>query len=173
MDNITDITFNFELYEDILVELNKKFNESIDEVYSQLALYETIKPCEDLNHMGEPFKNYYDQLVGDDGEEYDKAFNKLNNTIKNDLYKALMVVKQLSENYIKTVDFLIGLYSARIEYLTAGKTQDQIYSNYKLRLEWQDIKRKQDKYRKLKDINIEKTKEVLELKDKLSEEPEK
>lgn len=168
MDNIVDITFNFQMYEDLLKEINKKFEEGINEVYSQLALQDTLKPCKDMDYMGDGFKRYYKESIGDDGEEYKEAFDRLYYTIRVDLYNAIKLVNKLNKNFIKASGFLITMYDARVKYIEHDKTQDEIYANYKIRTEWQDLKNKIKNVEQLKTINNEKLAEINEIKDKLS-----
>ena len=170
MDNIIDITFNFKMYEDLLKETNTGFCDGISEVYSQLALLDTLKPCKNMNNMGDAFKSFYDNLIGDDGEEFKKSFDRLYYTIRFDLYNAIKVVNRFSKKLVKVSDLLINMYDARIKYIECDKNQNEIYSNYKLRSEWQDLKNNIKEVERLKLISNEKLVEINEIKQKLSEE---
>ena len=153
---IVDVTFNFELYEELVLKAMKKFNESLDRVVEIKEIWDESAKLSELNNTEVGFKVFYKTAIGDDGGDFYKtAYKKAREDVKHRIIELVGDFKVAAKKLDEVIDSLNLLMSARVKYIESTNTQDELYGNYKLRTERNDLNRKIKKYKRIKEANLE------------------
>lgn len=151
---IVDITYNFEMYEEIVLNKMKEFNNAVDTVLLVKEVWEGSSRFDNIENVGDWFKNFYQNKIGDNGDVYKIAYEKAREDVKKVLVESLADLNLKKNKMKESFDLLIVLLNSRVAYLEEKYTQDEIYGNYKIRTEVQELKRKIKKYQDIKDSNL-------------------
>jgi len=136
MDNIIDVTFNFEAYEDVALNRVKKFNEAADQVADIKEIYEELKvKMQEDSVFAEISKLFGGKLVAD-------------------IVDAIACLEVQAKLLKHSFEFLIKIMRARVNYIVDKYSQDEIYGNFKLRTEMQTLNKKIKKYENVLDSNL-------------------
>ena len=154
MDNIVDITYNFELCEDLALKTMKDFNMSMDKVLEIRDLWEESAKLQDLENTQSWFKKIYEEQIGDDGDVYKLAYERARNDVKKIVIDSLADLKLKTKRMENVFSGLIALMMSRVQFIESSRTQDELYGNYKLRTERNDLNKKIKKYQEIKDNNL-------------------
>ena len=135
MGEIIDVTFNFQALRDVAFKAVEKFNNAFDEFCDKKTLWEIAQKSLDLDAAPQFFKDFYSQCVNDNGEAFHEAKKRAQEDVKKQLIEALgelrVQVKQLEE----VIDMVVVMMQARVSYIESTHSQDELYGNYKLREE--------------------------------------
>lgn len=150
---IIDVTYNFEMYEDLALKALGKFNEALDKVVELKEVWEQSKELKDITKTDPWFQNLYHQVVDsdDNGKAYEYAYNKAKQDIMDLVVNALGDFKVATKKLENAINYIVAVMRSRVEYVESSRTQDELYGNYKIRTERNDLNRKIKKYERLKE----------------------
>jgi len=160
MENIVDVTFNFELLREAVKKSIDKYNKAYDIVVELKTVWKVSDNLSEIDKTDAYFKEFYKGLINDDGEAYKVAYDLARKDIKNLVVAAIGDLKVATKNMETSIDLLTRLMKARVDYIESTHTQDELYGNYKLREERNSLNKEVKQYQKIKQVNIERVEEV-------------
>ena len=132
----------------------KKFNACADNLYELKEVWDCSGKLDEIDKVEPGFQAFYRSLYDDAGEAYKEAYQKAREDIKSMIIKTLGDFKVLTKQMKNSFDMYIVLMQARVEYIESNNTQDSLYGNYKLRTEWNNLKRNIKKQENLRNVGL-------------------
>ena len=142
MSNIVDVTFNFEYFEDLALNSVKNFNNAVDKASEAKELWESALKFENIENVEPWLQTFYKNVIHDDGSMYQQSYNRTKEMVKAIVIEVLSDLKLKTKKLKSIFSVLIESMRSRVLYLEDKYSQDELYGNYKLRTEKQDLNRK-------------------------------
>ena len=154
MDEIKDITFNFKLLKEMAFKAVENFNNAFDSVCDKKALYDRIQKPFELNNAPDFFKEFYVAYINDNGEAFHAAKQKAFVMLKSDLIEALAKLRVEEKCFKNTIDVVTSFLQARVDFIESTHSQDELYANYRLREERNNLKKEIKQYVKIAETKL-------------------